>query len=107
MRRLIAVVLLTGFSSCALAQAPLESCTEVPELAADVMRNRQVNYDIMLLINRMSGELSDHAELLSWVQSMIDMAYSQPAATTSETRNQQVEDFQTLWQARCLSKMGK
>jgi|GEM_PF-2535189 len=107
MRRLIFAVLLTGVASCALAQAPLESCTEVPELAADVMRNRQVNYDIMLLINRMNGELTDHAELMSWTQSMIDMAYAQPSATTPETRKQQVEDFQALWQARCVSKMQK
>lgn len=104
MRRFIIALLSTGFASCALAQAPLESCSEVPELAADVMRSRQVNYDIMLMINRMSGELSDHIELLSWAEAMIQMAYSQPIATTPEARIAQVEDFQTLWQERCMSK---
>lgn len=105
MRYLIIALLTLGFTSAALAQSALESCTEVPELAADVMRNRQVNYDIMLMLNRISGELTDHVELLSWAQAMIDMAYAQPSATTPEARAQQVEDFAALWQERCISKM--
>ena len=105
MRRLIIAVLSLGFASCALAQAPLESCARVPELAADVMRSRQVNYDIMLMINRMSSELAEHAELQSWSEAMIEMAYAQPIATTPEARTLQVEAFQTLWQERCESKM--
>tara|TARA_R100001377_G_scaffold70119_3_gene45526 strand:+ start:1005 stop:1328 length:324 start_codon:yes stop_codon:yes gene_type:complete len=105
MRYLTIALLTLGFTSTALAQSALESCTEVPELAADVMRNRQVNYDIMLMLNRISGELTDHVELLSWAQAMIDMAYAQPSATTPEARAQQVEDFAALWQERCISKM--
>lgn len=104
MRRLIIALLTTGFASCALAQTPLESCAGVPELAADVMRSRQVNYDIMLMLNRMSSELTDHIELVSWAEAMIDMAYSQPAATTPEARAAQVTEFQALWQQRCISK---
>ena len=107
MRYLIIALLTMGFTSAALAQTTLESCAEVPELAADVMRNRQVNYDIMLMLNRMSSELTDHIELLSWAEAMIDMAYSQPSATTPEARAQQVEDFKILWQERCISKMSQ
>lgn len=105
MRRLITALLSLGFATCALAQTPLDSCTEVPELAADIMRNRQVNYDIMLMINRMSSELNDNTALVGWAEAMIDMAYSQPIATSPEARNQQVEEFQSLWQERCISKM--
>lgn len=107
MRYLIIALLTMGFTSAALAQSTLESCAEVPDLAADVMRNRQVNYDIMLMLNRMSSELTDHIELISWAEAMIDMAYSQPSATTPETRAQQVEDFKALWQERCTSKMSQ
>lgn len=105
MRRLIIALLSTGFATCALAQTPLESCAEVPQLAADVMRSRQVNYDIMLMLNRMSSELTDHIELVSWAEAMIEMAYSQPSATTPEARIQQVEAFQSLWLQRCVGKM--
>lgn len=105
MRRFIIAVLSLGFATCALAQRPLESCSEVPELAAEVMRSRQVNYDIMLMINRMSSELAEHAELQSWAEAMIEMAYSQPSATTPEARTQQIDAFQTLWRERCESKM--
>lgn len=107
MRYLIIVLMTMGFTSAALAQSKLESCAEVPDLAADVMRNRQVNYDIMLMLNRMSSELTDHIELLSWAEAMIDMAYSQVSATTPEARAQQVEDFKALWQERCISKMSQ
>ena len=107
MRYLIIALLTMGFTSAALAQSTLESCAEVPDLAADVMRNRQVNYDIMLMLNRMSSELTDHIELLSWAEAMIDMAYAQASATTPEARAQQVEDFKNLWQERCISKMSQ
>ena len=105
MRRFIIALLSMGFTTCALAQAPLEDCAQVPELAADVMRNRQVNYDIMLMLNRMSSELFDHVELVEWAEAMIEMAYSQPIATTPEARAQQVEAFQTLWNERCIAKL--
>lgn len=105
MRRILIAILSTGFATGALAQAPLESCSEIPALAADVMRSRQINYDIMLMLNRMGAELSDHFELMTWAQAMIDMAYSQPIAASPEARSQQVTDFQTLWQARCVGKI--
>ena len=105
MRYLICALLTMGFASAAFGQSTLESCEKVPELAADVMRNRQVNYDIMLMLNRMSGELTDHTELLSWAEAMIDMAYAQPNATTPEARAAQVEDFKAVWLERCTSKM--
>lgn len=107
MRRLILALLSTGFTTCALAQAPLESCSEVPDLAADVMRSRQINYDRMLMINRLSSGLFDHIELQSWVEAMIEMAYAQPIATTPEARTTQVESFQTLWRERCISKIPR
>jgi hypothetical protein len=101
MRHLILAVVAMGVTHSALAQTPMESCTEIPALAEDVMKSRQVNYDIMLMINRLGAELSDHFELMSWAQGMIDMAYSQPIASTPEAREQQVEDFKTLWLERC------
>ena len=105
MRRLIIALLTMGFANFAFTQTPLASCTEVPQLAADIMRNRQVNYDLMLMINRMSSELNDNTALVGWAEAMIDMAYSQPIATSPEARAQQLEDFQNLWQERCISKL--
>lgn len=102
---LVALGMSLGFANCALAQPALKSCDEVPQLAADVMKSRQVNYDIMLMLNRMSSELFDRIELVGWAEAMIDMAYSQPIATTPEARAQQVEAFQTLWNERCISKL--
>lgn len=89
----------------ALAQAPLQSCAEIPALAADVMNRRQVNYDIMLLINNINSSMNDHPELLSWVQAMIDMAYAQAVDTSPDVRAQQVTDFQTLWNERCVRQL--
>lgn len=102
MKRLIFVVVALGITHSALAQVPMESCSEVPAVAEDVMKNRQVNYDIMLMLNRMGSELSDHYELMTWAQAMIDMAYSQPIATSTEDRAKQIEDFKKLWNERCL-----
>lgn len=107
MKRFIVAFLSLVFANLTLAQPALEDCTEVPKLAADVMARRQVNYDIMLMINRMNGELNDNSELLRWAEAMIDMAYSQGVAATPEERAKQVQDFQTLWLERCLNKMPK
>lgn len=107
MRLLIIAVLSIGISGSALAQTPLESCAEVPELAASVIANRQMNADIMLMINKMNGELNDNPALLSWAQAMIDMAYGQPVPPTQEARAQQVEEFRTLWNERCVKLQSK
>lgn len=102
-------VIFTAMSLClafpALAQSPLDSCDEIPALAADVMNRRQVNYDIMLMINSINSAMNDHPELLSWVQAMIDMAYAQAVDTSPEVRAQQVKDFQTLWIERCTKQL--
>ncbi len=107
MRYLITAALSIGMSASVLAQTPLESCTEVPELAASVIANRQMNADIMLMINKMNGELNDNPALLSWAQAMIDMAYGQTVPPTQEARAQQVEEFRTLWNERCLGLQSK
>ncbi len=107
MRLSIIAALSIGLTSSALAQTPLESCTEVPELAASVITSRQMNADIMLMINKMNGELNDNPALLSWAQAMIDMAYGQPVPPTQEARAQQVEEFRTLWNERCLALQSK
>lgn len=107
MRLSIIAALSIGLTGSALAQTPLESCTEVPELAASVITSRQMNADIMLMINKMNGELNDNPALLSWAQAMIDMAYGQPVPPTQEARAQQVEEFRTLWNERCLALQSK
>ncbi len=105
MRRLIASLLSASMASAVFAQSPLESCAEIPALAADVMSRRQVNYDIMLMINSINSQLNDHPELLSWAQVMIDMAYAQDVDPSQEVRAQQVQDFQTLWNERCMKQL--
>ncbi len=107
MRLSIIAALSIGMTGSAFAQTPLESCTEVPELAASIIVNRQMNADIMLMINKMNGELNDNPALLSWAQAMIDMAYGQPVPPTQEARAQQVEEFRTLWNERCLRLQSK
>ncbi|MES3007494.1 MAG: hypothetical protein V4751_06965 [Pseudomonadota bacterium] len=107
MRLLIIAALSIGITGSALAQPPLESCTEVPDLAANVMASRQMNADIMLMINKMNGEFNDDPALLSWAQAMIDMAYGQLVPATPEARTQQVEEFRTLWNERCLGLQSK
>ncbi|MDP1933190.1 MAG: hypothetical protein Q8L60_17205 [Gammaproteobacteria bacterium] len=105
MRRSIASLFSIFVAGTAFAQAPLENCAEIPNLAADVMIRRQVNYDIMLMINNINSQLNDHPELLSWVQTMIDMAYAQAVDSSEEARAQQVRDFQTLWNERCMKQL--
>ncbi len=107
MKFLIAAALSIGVAGSALAQPPLENCTEVPELAASVIANRQMNADIMLMINKMNGDLNDNPALLSWAQAMIDMAYGQPVPPTPEARAQQIEEFRTLWHERCLGLQSR
>ena len=55
----------------------------------------------------MNGELNDNPALLSWAQAMIDMAYGQTVPPTQEARAQQVEEFRTLWNERCLGLQSK
>lgn len=104
MRHWIAAVLSLSMLNAANAQIPLESCEDIPKLAADVMVNRQRNADIMLMLNKMNADLSDQNELLSWAQAMMDMAWAQPIAATPEAQVQQVKDFEALWIARCDSR---
>lgn len=106
LKRLFVTALSVWIATPAFAQAPLESCAEIPALAADVMNRRQVNYDIMLMINSINSSMNDHPELLSWVQAMIDMAYAQAVDESPEVRAQQVIDFQTLWNERCLKQLA-
>ena len=104
MRLLIVAVLSMWMANSAFAQAPLENCGEIPKLAADIMTSRQMNADIMLMINKMNGEFNDHPEMLSWAQAMIDMAFAKQVSTAPEARAQQVKEFEMLWNERCLLK---
>ena len=61
----------------------------------------------VILAYKMNGELNDNPALLSWAQAMIDMAYGQPVPPTQEARAQQVEEFRTLWNDRCLGLQSK
>lgn len=103
MKRLLSMLIVLGLVGTAQAQETPELCTRVSNLAKDIMEKRQVNYDIMLLINTMNNELFDQIELLNVMQAMIDMAYSQALATSNDARNQQVEEFTKYWTQRCLA----
>lgn len=101
MKLLITTVLTLSLFSSAHAQDAPDSCADITALAEDIMIKRQVNYDIMLLINTLNNELNDQPELLTVMQPIIDMAYSEPSATTTQTRNEQVEAFKAIWTKRC------
>ncbi len=102
MKHLLVAALSILMANSVVAQTPLESCEDIPALAADVMTSRQVSYDIMLMINRFTDTYADRIDLLSWAQVMIDMAYAQPIATD---RVQQVEEFKALWSDRCVKNV--
>lgn len=103
---LVRLLIIGGLSlwlvNAAVAQTPLESCEDIPALAADVMTSRQVSYDIMLMLNRFTDVYADRTDLLSWAQAMIDMAYAQPIAAD---RVRQVEEFKALWSERCANNI--
>lgn len=101
MRRLTMTALAMLAAGPVFAQVPLNSCEEIPELATFVMARRQVNYDIMLMINYMNAEYSDYPELMSWAQAMIDMAYTEPVSGDPQARQAQVEAFKARWLERC------
>lgn len=104
MKLLISTTILTlSLFSSAHAQEVPDSCAAITALAEDIMIKRQVNYDIMLLINTLNNELNDQPELLTVMQPIIDMAYSQASATTAQARDQQVEDFKSVWTKRCIA----
>lgn len=102
MRLIIAATVSMWMVNSAVAQVPLESCEDIPSLAADVMTSRQVSYDIMLMLNRFTDVYADRTDLLSWAQAMIDMAYAQPIASD---RVQQVDEFKALWSERCANRV--
>lgn len=104
MRHWVAALLSLSMLNAANAQIPLESCEDIPKLAVDVMVSRHRNADIMLMLNKLNADLSDHNELLSWAQAMVDMAWAQPIAATPETQAQQVQDFEAMWSARCEAR---
>ncbi len=101
MKKIFSVVALLCLMSSANAQNAAVSCDDVADLAVEIMQKRQVNYDIMLLINTMNDELFDRPSLLNLMQPMIDKAYSEALATTIETREQQVAQFKEFWVQRC------
>lgn len=103
MRFLFIATLALFLAPPALAQPPLDNCAEVPDLAGDIMQRRQVNYDIMLMINSITSQLADQPNLLAWAQSMIDDAYVQAVAATPQAREQQVEEFKAQWTQRCTA----
>lgn len=105
MKRLLSVLLALCITSPAFAQSPLSTCDAVPELAGLVMARRQVNADIMLMLNYLTEEYADRTELLGWAQAMIDMAYTQAVAPEAAARSAQIEAFKALWLERCLAKM--
>ncbi len=97
----ISALLALMLSTQSVAQSPLESCEEIPGLAAQIISRRQINYDIMLMLNYIGGEFTDHPELQSWAQAMVDMAYAQPIPPEPDARTTQVETFVALWTRRC------
>lgn len=101
MKRLTISMLALLAAGPAFAQPPLNTCEEIPDLATLVMTRRQVNYDIMLMINYMNAEYSDYPELMTWAQAMIDMAYTEPMQEDPELRQKQLKDFVKRWQERC------
>ena len=101
MKNLFSVVVLLSLLGNANAQTAALSCDDVADLAVEIMQKRQVNYDIMLLINTMNDELFDRPSLLNLMQPMIDKAYSEAAATDADAREQQVAMFRTFWTEQC------
>ena len=59
MKRLTISTLALFAAGPAFAQPALNSCADIPELATLVMTRRQVNYDIMLMINYMKLEITE------------------------------------------------
>jgi len=101
MKKILTVAALLCMMSTVNAQDSTTSCADVAELAVEIMQKRQVNYDIMLLINTMNDELFDRPGLLNLMQPMIDKAYSEALATTADTREAQVTQFKDFWVQRC------
>lgn len=103
MKLLFAAVITVSLMSTTHAQSMPTDCARVEALAKDIMEKRQINYDIMLLINSMNNELYDQPELITLMQSMIDMAYSEKIAVAADGRSQQVETFKAHWAQRCAN----
>jgi len=101
---LLALTLGAGLQTPAQAQMPLPDCAPVASLAATIMTERHRNADIMLMLNKMTAEYSDHAELLTWATAMVDSAWAQPIAQGAEAQTQQVAQFRDHWLQRCEAR---
>jgi hypothetical protein len=101
---LLALTLSAGLPHTAQAQMPLSDCAPVASLAATIMTERHRNADIMLMLNKMTAEYSDHAELLTWATAMVDSAWAQPIAQGAEAQTQQVAQFREQWLQRCEAR---
>ncbi len=101
MKTIFSAVALLCLASSVNAQTSNVTCADVEELAVEIMQKRQVNYDIMLLINTTNEELFDRPALLNILQPMIDRAYSEVPASNADAREQQVEKFKKFWAQQC------
>jgi len=103
-RLLLAVTLGAGALQSAKAQTPLADCAPVAALASTIMVERHRNADIMLMLNKMTAEYSDQADLLTWATAMVDMAWAQPIAQGADAQTQQVAQFRDQWLQRCEAR---
>lgn len=101
---LLAFTLGAGLPQAALAQTPLADCAPVAALAGTIMVERHRNADIMLMLNKMTAEYSDQADLLTWATAMVDSAWAQPIAQGAQAQTQQVAQFRDQWLQRCETR---